>query len=144
MGCTVDEDLIFKPMSKSWTTPTAVATPPKPTTVEEAKAQLARDCMANADEVLLTSKSSEAASTKWDFRLRTVAAPGQKVFLLRNNRVIEEKVMCVRVHITEPKLRVQMSFDYKVEYSICDEEGEQLWVSQDTCFATKADLLASL
>lgn len=109
---------------------------PKPTTL--------KDITGNSDEVVLTNKSSEGASTKWDFRLRTIAAPGQKVFLLRNNRVIEEKVTCVRIHITEPRLRIQIPFDSKVEYSICDEEGDQLWVPQDLCFATKADLLASL
>lgn len=129
MGCTVDDDLIFKPMG------TAVPHTPKPTTLKE--------ITGNADEVYLTSDSAEKSSTKWEFRIRTVASAGQEVFLMRSNRVVKEKVNCVRIHISQPRIQV-MPPEFKVEFQICDEEGEKEWVNQEVCFATKADLLASL
>src|SRR5258705_3765074 len=79
----------------------------------------------------------------FDFRVQVVAGPGQTVFLMRNNRVVQETVRCIRTHITESK-RAVVGFDLKIELSINDEEGDPVWVSQDSCFAFKEALLVSL
>lgn len=148
MGCTVDEDNIFKPMKTATETSNEAAeaaanryaanrTAPAP------KSTTLRDITGNSDEVRLTSPASIIASTKWDFRLQTVAAPGQEVFFMRDNQVASEIVRCTRIHISNPQSVVRIGFDFKVEYSILSA-GNTVWVDQDDVFASKADLLASL
>lgn len=93
---------------------------------------------------LLTSRHTEKASSKWDFRVQCIAAPEQFVWFMEDNRAISRKVTCVRVHLVEPKSKVKLGFEHKVEYSLTDTDGDQTWVNEEHVFATKADLLASL
>jgi hypothetical protein len=108
---------------------------PKPTTL--------RDITGNLDEVEFLSQHVESSSTKWRFSLQALAAPGQEVWLMEDNRAVSKIVECVRIHIIK-SINLACGIEHKIQYSISDSDGDHAWVTEETCFATKADLLASL
>lgn len=98
----------------------------------------------DADPVDFVSAAARRSSTAWDFRIRSIAAPGQQVYMMENNQVAAKVVDCLRIHITKPKEFVRIGFDHKIQYSVLDCNGDNSWVNEDEVFASKADLLASL
>lgn len=76
------------------------------------------------------------------FTIRTIAKPGDKVFLIRNNKVRSWTVRAIRVHITPTKTSV---FDIRIELALDEhDDGDSDWYYQNDCFSTKEELLASL
>lgn len=79
------------------------------------------------------------------FPIRTVAAPGDYVFLLCDNRVVRRKVCAIRVHIVLPSSAVRANPEIKVELNLERVNGVTEWHTQEgRCFSTKEELLASL
>jgi len=107
----------------------------KPTTL--------RDITGNVDNMDFFNPHVTSSSTKWRFSLQSIAAPGQTVWLLEDNHIVTKVVGCIRIHIVK-SINLACGIEHKVQYSLPNSHGDQEWVTEDSVFASKADLLASL